>query len=60
MKSKYYAINNEYQANSLNWLGFSYMKFDDNKYGKIYSFENTDKFQEALKDLSRLRKKYNK
>jgi hypothetical protein len=42
----------------MNLLGFSFYVFqnDDNK--KVYSFENTDTFQEAYNELCALRKKY--
>lgn len=58
MKNKYFVLDSETFAKSLNLLGFSFYVFkkDDNK--KVYSFENTDLFQEAYKELSELRKKY--
>ena len=58
MKNKYFVLDSETFAKSLNLLGFSFYVFkkDDNK--KVYSFENTDLFQKAYKELSELRKKY--
>ena len=42
---KYFGINQKSMADALVFLGFNYMKFDDTKYGKVYSFENTDKLR---------------
>jgi hypothetical protein len=58
MKNKYFALDSETFAKSMNLLGFSFYVFqnDDNK--KVYSFENTDTFQEAYNELCALRKKY--
>lgn len=58
MKSKYFVLESETFAKSLNLLGFSFYVFqkDDNK--KVYSFENTDLFQEAYIEICELRKKF--
>ena len=47
MKNKYFILESKTFANALNLLGFSFYVFkkDDNK--NIYSFENTELFQEA-------------
>lgn len=58
--SKYYAINNKYQADCLSWLGFHYMKFNSDEYGVVYSFERTKEFMEALTEIKQLRNKYNR
>ena len=44
---KYYALNSKELANALAYIGFQYMKFDDYKYGKVYSFENTKELHDA-------------
>ena len=58
MKNKYFILESKTFANALNLLGFSFYTFkkDDNK--NIYSFENTELFQEAYMELCELRKKY--
>lgn len=58
MKNKYFVLDSETFAKSLNLLGFSFYVFkkDDNK--KVYSFENTDLFQEAYMEICELRNKY--
>lgn len=58
MKNKYFVLESETFAKSLNLLGFSFYVFqkDDNK--KVYSFENSDLFQEAYTEICALRKKY--
>lgn len=55
---KYYALNSKELANSLAYIGFTYMKFDDCKYGKIYSFENTRELHDAIKELNKLKNKF--
>ena len=58
MKNKYFILESKTFANALNLLGFYFYVFkkDDNK--NIYSFENTELFQEAYMELCELRKKY--
>lgn len=58
VKNKYFILESKTFANALNLLGFSFYTFkkDDNK--NIYSFENTELFQEAYMELCELRKKY--
>ena len=58
VKNKYFILESKTFANALNLLGFSFYVFkkDDNK--NIYSFENTELFQEAYMELCELRKKY--
>ena len=52
---KYFGINQKSMADALVFLGFNYMKFDDRKYGKVYSFENTDKLRKAISKLNNLK-----
>ncbi len=54
---KYFAINQKSLADALVFLGFNYMKFDDPKYGKIYSFVNSEKLQESIHELNVLKNK---
>ena len=56
---KYYEIRKKYLADALSWLGMRYYIFDNFLNEKVYSFENTDKFQEALSGLFALREKIN-
>lgn len=46
-KSLYFAENYISLASALSYLGFKYMKFDDDFYGKVYSFRDTDEFRQA-------------
>lgn len=55
--NKYFAINQKSLADALVFLGFNYMKFDDEKYGKIYSFLNSEKLQESIRELNKLKDK---
>lgn len=55
---KYYALNSKELANSLAYIGFQYMKFDDYKYGKVYSFENTQELHDAIKELNKLKHRF--
>lgn len=57
-ESKYYAVNDIGLASSLSYLGFHYMRFDDDVYGKVYSFHDTDDFREARLELIKLKNKY--
>ena len=56
MKKNYIEIKKVYLAEALSFLGFHYYKFT-NLTETIYSFENTDKFQSAFKELIQLRDK---
>lgn len=55
---KYFEIRKKYLAEGLAFLGFSYLKFG---YGAdmTYGFEDTDKFQIALKKYIELRNELN-
>jgi|GEM_PF-1922735 len=57
-EKKYYKVSKRYLAEALGYIGFRYYKFNDD--GKIvYSFEDNENFQSALKQLIDLRQKYN-
>lgn len=62
MENKYYCVNNKTLATALNYVGFSYMRFNDkdNDNETSYSFENSEDFKEALDILNELRRKNNK
>lgn len=55
--SKYFAINQKSMADALVFLGFNYYKYDCPTYGKTYSFVNSDKLQEAIRELNKLKAK---
>jgi hypothetical protein len=60
--NKYFCVDSKTLAIALNYVGFSYFRFEnkDNSNEKSYSFEDTEDFQEALTTLNKLRKKNNK
>jgi len=58
--SKYFAINQRSMADALVFLGFNYYKYDSAIYGKTYSFVNSDKLQQAIKELNKLKIEINK
>ena len=53
--NKYFSINQKSMADALVFLGFNYYKFDDKKYGKVYSFVNSDKLQRSIQELNELK-----
>ena len=56
-KIKYFEIRKKYMADALSYLGFRYFKFNDHE-GISYSFEDNEKFREALNDLLGLKNKF--
>jgi len=54
---KYFEIKKKYMADALSYLGFRYFKFNDPE-GISYSFEDNEKFREALNDLLGLKNKF--
>jgi len=52
-------INKKYLADALSWLGFRYYKYNTSS-GVIYSFERTDEFLEAMRQLIEFKKIYGK
>jgi hypothetical protein len=52
---KYIIINKIYLAYALNFLGFHFMKFQENE-KTVFGFERTENFEEALANLLELRK----
>ena len=58
MKNKYFALDSKTFADGMNLLGFSFYVFQKDDNTKVYSFENTELFQEAYTEISALRKKY--
>ncbi|MBU6135200.1 hypothetical protein [Clostridium tertium] len=62
MDKKYYVVNHIDFARTLLWLtGQNYMIFDDKRDStkKVYSFENTNKLQLAMKKLMEVRESLN-
>ena len=58
-KEEFYVVNSINLAKALRYLGFVYYKFDNPKYGTVYSFRNTEEFKEARDYLWALRNRYN-
>lgn len=58
MDKKYFCVDNKTLAIALNYVGFSYFRFND-KSNPSYSFEDTREFRDALDVLNRLRRKNN-
>ncbi|WP_416188171.1 hypothetical protein [Clostridium perfringens] len=56
-KSRCFALDNRYLANALSFCGFSYYMYDN---GKTYKFEDTEELREAINEIIKLRRKYNK
>ena len=57
--NKYFALESKTMAQTMNVLGFSFYTFDKTEnIGKIYSFENSELFQEAYSEVCELREKY--
>jgi hypothetical protein len=57
--NQYFSINQKSMADALVFLGFNYYKFDDKQYGKIYSFVNSEKLQQSIHELNKLKNKIN-
>lgn len=53
--NKYFSINQKSMADALVFLGFNYYKFNDKKYGKVYSFINSEKLQQSIQELNKLK-----
>ena len=56
---KYYTTDSKTLADALGYLGFKYYKFDNEEYGKVYSFKNDYKLQEARDYLWSLKCRFN-
>lgn len=58
-KGKYFVVDSFQLAMALQYVsGQGFYKFDNEEHGKVYSFENTEKFQQARDDLWKLKVKY--
>lgn len=57
--NKYFSINQKSMADALVFLGFNYYKFDDKQYGKVYSFINSEKLQQSIHELNKLKNMIN-
>jgi len=57
-KQKYTCIRKRYLAESLSYLGFKYFRFCADEGYILYSFENSEKFQEALNEMLKLKKRF--
>lgn len=56
---KYFVVDSFFLASALSYVtGQKYMKFDNEKHGKVYSFVNDENFKNARNDLWNLKVKY--
>ncbi|MBN7771837.1 hypothetical protein [Clostridium aminobutyricum] len=53
--NKFYNINKKYLAEALSFLGFRYYKYINDEGKQVYSFEDSNEFQEALSGLFALK-----
>ncbi len=59
MGKKYYEVRKKYLSDALSYLGFRYYLFTKQS-ETVYSFENTEKFQYALHQLTLLKNEVTK
>lgn len=57
MDTKYYVVKSKNLAMGLKWLGFEYYLFNSKEHEgeQVYSFERTPKFENALKQLNKIK-----
>lgn len=51
MDKKYITIRNKYLADGLAFCGFSYHKYTNNENKTVYTFEETDMLNNAIKTI---------
>jgi len=57
---KYFIVRKKYLADALSFLGFKYFKFTESNGSVYYSFENSDKLNEAMTELLSLQGRFNR
>lgn len=57
-QQKYTCIRKKYLAEALSYLGFKYFRFNAEEGYALYSFENNEKFQEALNEMLKLKERF--
>jgi len=57
---KYFIVRKKYLADALSFLGFKYYKFTEPNGSVYYSFENSDKLNEAMTELLSLQGRFNR
>ena len=57
---KYFIVRKKYLADALSFLGFKYFKFTEPNGSVYYSFENSDKLNEAMTELLSLQGRFNR
>jgi len=57
---KYFLVRKKYLADALSFLGFKYFKFTEPNGSVYYSFENSDKLNEAMAELLSLQGRFSR
>jgi len=57
---RYFIVRKKYLADALSFLGFKYFKFTEPNGSVYYSFENSDKLNEAMTELLTLQGRFNR
>jgi len=57
---RYFIVRKKYLADALSFLGFKYYKFTEPNGSVYYSFENSDKLNEAMTELLSLQSRFNR
>jgi len=57
---KYFIVRKKYLADALSFLGFKYYKFTEPNGSVYYSFENSDKLNEAMTELLSLQGRFSR
>jgi len=57
---RYFIVRKKYLADALSFLGFKYYKFTEPNGSVYYSFENSEKLNEAMTELLSLQGRFNR
>ena len=57
---RYFIVRKKNLADALSFLGFKYYKFTEQNGSVYYSFENSDKLNEAMTELLNLQGRFNR
>ena len=57
---KYFIVRKKYLADALSFLGFKYYKFTEPNGSVYYSFENSEKLNEAMSELLSLQSRFSR